>query len=70
MAHILLGSWNVRGLTDSNRKYLVRNWINSLGHPIDILALQEIKAENLQVKHGSKIYTSWLQQYYSACRSG
>jgi exonuclease III len=43
MAHILLGSWNVFGLTDSNRKYLVRNWLNSLGKPMDVLMLQEIK---------------------------
>jgi exonuclease III len=42
--------WNVRGLTDKNRKILVRDWLQQLPFIIDILMLQEIKVTNFKVQ--------------------
>jgi exonuclease III len=42
-------SWNVRGLSDPCRKIRVKNWINTLTHPIDILMLQELKADEFRL---------------------
>jgi exonuclease III len=48
---IHVGTWNVRGLCDKNRIAIVKNWVRSLGHPVHVLCLQEIKANDF-----------WLQQ--------
>jgi exonuclease III len=46
MDELYIASWNVRGLTDPHRKYLVRNWLASLERQLDILLLQEVKVDN------------------------
>jgi exonuclease III len=41
---LYIATWNVRGLCDKNRTAVVKNWVQILGHPIQVLCLQEIKA--------------------------
>jgi exonuclease III len=43
-------SWNVRGLCDPHRKVRIRNWINGLHHKVDILMLQELKADDFRLE--------------------
>ncbi|CAM6081767.1 unnamed protein product [Calypogeia fissa] len=42
-------TWNVRGLCNPNRKWMVRNWLCQLKFSISILALQEIKANTFRL---------------------
>jgi exonuclease III len=46
---LIILSWNVRGLSDPCRKIRVKNWINTLSKPIDILMLQELKADDFRL---------------------
>jgi exonuclease III len=48
MEQIQIASWNVRGLSDPHRKYLIRNWLSLLKKPIDILLLQETKIDAIE----------------------
>lgn len=40
-----LVSWNVCGLCEPDRKFAVKLWLNSHRPKVDILALQEVKAD-------------------------
>jgi exonuclease III len=44
-----IASWNVRGLCDTTRTAVVKNWVKSLGHPLHVLCLQEIKANDCRL---------------------
>lgn len=41
--------WNVCGLCEPDRKYVVKNWIKDLRPRVDILALQEVKADQFRL---------------------
>jgi exonuclease III len=49
MDSILVASWNVRGLTDPHRKYLIRNWAALVGQTIDILFIKETKMDSFKL---------------------
>jgi exonuclease III len=44
-----IATWNVRGLCDGTRTAVVKNWTKSLGHPLHIMCLQEIKADHFRL---------------------
>jgi exonuclease III len=39
-------TWNVRGLTDRNRKIIARNWLSNFRHPVHVLLLQELNIDS------------------------
>jgi exonuclease III len=43
-------SWNVRGLSDPNQKVILKNWLGGLHKKIDILMLQELKADDFRLE--------------------
>jgi exonuclease III len=43
-------SWNIRGLSDPHRKVIIRNWIKKLHQKVDILMLQELKADDFRLE--------------------
>jgi exonuclease III len=44
-----IASWNIRGLCDTTQTAVVKSWVKSLGHPLHVLCLQEIKASDYRL---------------------
>jgi exonuclease III len=45
MTDFSIRSWNVCGLADPTRIRIVRSWLNGLARPLDIICIQELRAQ-------------------------
>lgn len=46
---IRVATWNINGLGDTNKKHIIKQWIRALPYQLDVLCLQETRAEDFRL---------------------